>query len=242
MRPAEDAAVAEDPIRRRRLYEEVEARLTRDLREGIFKVGDFLPPERALMERFGVGRPAVREALFSLQKKGLLHLSSGERPKVTAPTAERMVRELAAAAQHFLTQPDGIAQFQRAREFLEVGLARAAAQTATADDIAMLKEKLDENKRAIGDPNAFAKTDVEFHHILATMQRNTIITALAEAVSGWLTEQRSKVLQKPEADRAAFRFHRRIFLAVKLGDATGAEAAMREHLSDVNRRYWNSMK
>jgi DNA-binding FadR family transcriptional regulator len=37
---------------------------------GELPVGDALPSERELMERFQVGRPAVREALLWLSKKG----------------------------------------------------------------------------------------------------------------------------------------------------------------------------
>ena len=40
--------------------------------QGILRPGDRLPSERELAERFGVSRPSLREAIASLDKKGLL--------------------------------------------------------------------------------------------------------------------------------------------------------------------------
>ena len=59
-------------IRRRKLYEEVALRIEELIREEQLDPGDQLPSERELMATFGVGRSAVREALLSLQKMGLV--------------------------------------------------------------------------------------------------------------------------------------------------------------------------
>lgn len=58
------------PIIRRKLADEVRDRLLALIRGGELRPGDRLPSERDLMERFGVGRPAVREALQSLARRG----------------------------------------------------------------------------------------------------------------------------------------------------------------------------
>jgi GntR family transcriptional repressor for pyruvate dehydrogenase complex len=233
--------VGKDLIQRRRLYEEIEARLANDIVAGRLKEGDQLPSERALMERFGVGRPAVREALLSLRKKGLVAVISGERARVTRPTAKALVAEISAGVQRLIEYPDGMRHLQEVRTFFEIGLARIAAMIATEGDILELKERLAENKAAIGRSPEFEHTDVAFHYVLAKIPRNPIFTTLAEAVVGWLTEQRRKALLQPQAYETAYRFHRRIFLAVKDRDPDRAEAAMREHLGVVAQQYWNSI-
>ena len=65
-------------------------------------IGSRLPSERELMERFGVGRSTVREALFKLNRMGLVQLAPGSQARITRPTAELIVNELAGAARHFL--------------------------------------------------------------------------------------------------------------------------------------------
>src|SRR5215471_18628149 len=129
-------------IRRRRLYEEVAGRLEGMIQEGHYSPGDQLPSERELMKQFGVGRPAVREALFALQKMGLVAVSSGERARVTRPTPKVVVESLSGAARHLLAAPDGVRHFQEARSFFEIGLARHAATHASDADIAELKAAL----------------------------------------------------------------------------------------------------
>jgi GntR family transcriptional repressor for pyruvate dehydrogenase complex len=65
---------ARSTVRRRRLYEDVASGLEAMIREGALIAGDALPSERELTVQFGVGRTAVREALFHLQKMGLIEL------------------------------------------------------------------------------------------------------------------------------------------------------------------------
>src|SRR5215470_10525466 len=135
-------------VRRRRLYEDVASGIEAAIRDGVLKPGDPLPSERELTVQFGVGRTAVREALFHLQKMGLIELKSGERAKVTRPTPEVVFEGLAGAARHMLAQPDGVRQFQDARTFFEVGLARHAAKHATASDLRDLAAALEANKQS----------------------------------------------------------------------------------------------
>src|SRR5215475_4018213 len=148
------------PIRRRKLYEDVALRIEEMIREGRYSPGDQLPAEREIMEELGVGRSAVREAMLSLQKMGLVTVSSGERARVTAPTAKALVGELSGAARLLLSQEGGIERFQQARALFEIGLARLAAQRATAEDLAKLKTALEANRAAIGDHSNFMRTDV----------------------------------------------------------------------------------
>src|SRR5689334_12566710 len=121
-------------VKRRRLYEDVASGLEAMIHGGRLQPGDPLPSERELTVQFGVGRTAVREALFHLQKMGVIELRSGERAKVTHPTPAVVLEGLAGTARHMLAQPDGVKQFQDARSFFEIGLARYAAKHATAAD------------------------------------------------------------------------------------------------------------
>lgn len=224
-------------IRRRRLSDEVLVRLEEMILSPQYEPGDQLPSERQLMERFGVGRPAVREALYSLQKMGLLEIKSGERGRVTKPTPRILLNELGGAARHLLAEPEGERHFQEARVFFEVGLARHAARHASKSDIEDLRTALDANRAALADLVAFERTDVEFHFVLAKISRNPIFMAIHEAVVEWLTKQRSLTLRIPNASKLAYQSHEDIFNAVADEDAERAETVMRDHLETVARQY-----
>lgn len=226
----------ETAVRQRKLYEDVAARLEQSIAVGDYAPGDPLPAERELMETFGVGRPAIREALFHLQKLGLVELRSGTRARVTRPTPQSVMDGLSVTARHMLAVPDGIHNFQAVRIFFEAGLARHAALHATDEDIADFEAALEANRASLGDLRQFERTDVAFHYVLALIPRNPIFTAIHAAFAEWLLEQRQTTLA-PGVDTISFDAHRAIFEAVAAHDPDRAERAMRDHLEYVSRRY-----
>ncbi len=230
------------PIRRRKLYEDVVERLEAAINEGHYAPGDQLPAERELMEAYGVGRTSIREALFALQRMGLIVISSGERARVSQPSAGTMIGELSGVARHMLARPGGAYHFQQARMLFEVGVARLAAETATADDIVRLEAALAANRAALGQGRAFERTDVAFHFALAEIPRNPIFTALHDGLSEWLTEQRTTSLKVRGSAEGAYAAHRRIFEAVAQHDSQAAADAMQAHLSEVSDSYWKASK
>lgn len=233
---------ARTPIRRRKLHEDVARAIERLIRDGGLAPGDRMPSERELTERFQVGRSTVREAMLSLQRMGLVAVSSGERARVAAPTPKAMVAELSGAARLLLAQPDGVRRFQEARLLFEVGLARLAAQRRGEADLARLREALEANRRAIGDHAAFVRTDVAFHRAIALVTGNPIFASLHEAVIAWLREQRLTSGRTAGAGEEAHAAHAAIYAAIAAGDAAAAERAMQDHLEAVAERYWRAAR
>jgi GntR family transcriptional repressor for pyruvate dehydrogenase complex len=227
------------PVRRRKLYEEVALRIEEMIREGRYTEGDSLPAERELMAELGVGRSAVREALMALARMGLVSVNSGERARVTAPTAESLVSELSGAARLLLAQPGGVRSFQEARALLEIGLCRLAAQRATDADLAALAAALEANRAAIGNHAALVRTDVAFHYAIAAISRSSIFIAVHDAVVEWLMEQRGTTLRAPGTAEEAYQAHRRIYEAIAAHDMVAAEAEMEAHLNTVVEVYWD---
>lgn len=224
------------PVKQRKLSHEVADHLERLIRDGELAETDRLPSERELMRQFGVGRPSIREALLHLSTMGLVEVRSGERARVTRPTPQFVIDALAGPARHMISAPGGVQNFQSARIFFEVGLARNAAMNATAEDLASLEEALELNRQSIGDLKRFERTDVDFHYVLAVMTRNPIFTAIHAALAEWLLEQRRTTLA-PGEDLKAYEAHRDIFQAIAARDPDRSEAAMRTHLEYVARRY-----
>ena len=229
-----------DIIRRRKLSQEVQERLEADICSGRFAPGTSLPSERELMKRFGVGRPSIREALFSLQKMGMVQVNGGEPTRVTEPRAEALVRELSGAVRLLIGDPVHMRALQDARTLFETALARRMAQVASEGDLARLEAALDANRRAMGDPQEFNRTDLAFHFAIATSSANSIVVALHEAVAEWLTEQRTESLKLVGVERRAFEAHSRIYDAIRRQDPDLAEREMRGHLEDISRYYWQS--
>jgi len=226
------------PIRRRKLYEEVVARLEELIHSEQLKPGEVLPSERDLMLQFGVGRPAIREALFALSRMGLVEVANGERARVSSPTPRTLLDELSGAARLMLSKPEGVHYFQEARTLFESALAEEAARVATRADMLALERSLQANKRAIGDPVRFQQTDVAFHLAIASIPRNSIYLALHEAIVEWLNEQRSVSLRRLGVDELAYASHRKLFEAIKEKKPDLARQTMRCHLEEISELYW----
>ena len=125
-----------EPIVRRKLSDEVFLRLKRLIVSGELQPGDDMPSERELMERFEVGRPAIREAMQALSNMGLVAISHGERAKVLKLTAKSIFKQVDVAAKIMLSSSkDSLEHLKSARIFFERGMVREAAAKATDDDV-----------------------------------------------------------------------------------------------------------
>jgi GntR family transcriptional repressor for pyruvate dehydrogenase complex len=224
----------------RKKFEEIAEHLELLRLSGRLSLGDKVPSERDLMAQFGAGRASVREALFTLQRKGLLTARAGAASRVSRPSADTMVSELSGAARHMLSMPGGVRDLQHARALFEIGLARHAALHASPEDLAGLRDALDQNGAA-KDQATFEKTDVMFHYTLAMIAHNPIFTSLHLALSDWLSDQRRVSALAGATFAGIYAQHRAVYEAIAHRDAAAAQVAMERHLEAVARFYWQQM-
>lgn len=223
------------------MFEQVAAHIEAQIVDGHLKPGDLLPPERDLQIAFGVGRPAIREALITLQKAGLVEIANGARARVQRATASHIFSGMAPAVRQMLSTPEGQREFQGARLFFECGLARNAARNATPEEISGLKAALDKNEAAIGDTPAFIATDIAFHLELAKIGHNSIFLALHDQISEWLREQRVVTLAANNQEQIAYAAHKAIYEAIAKRDPDGAEGAMLAHMQQLSQTFWRQV-
>ena len=225
-------------IDRRKLFEQVAEHIQGQILGGKLRPGDRLPSERDLQVQLGVGRPAIREALISLRKAGLIEILNGAPARVAMPTADTVLAGVLPAVLQMLSTEEGQRHFQNVRLLFETALARRAAQEATAFETSELKVALDANHKAIGNRQMFINTDVDFHFVLAKMTGNPVFTALHDGMSSWLKHQRVITLDTANQEVIAFEAHRKIFDAIAAQNPDAAEQAMREHLLQLQAAYW----
>jgi DNA-binding FadR family transcriptional regulator len=220
-----------DRIVRRKLSDEVLERLLRLISDGSLKPGDSMPSERELMDRFGVGRPAIREAMQSLSNMGLVSISHGERARVKELTAQSIIRQVDLSAHLMLSQSsDSLEHLKQARLFFERGMVREAAARATPEDVAALKAIVAEQRDALGKADAFMAADMRFHRRIAAISGNPIFVSVSEAMLGWLKAYHTELLLWSGKETFTLAEHADIIAAIEAGDADAAEAALIRHL------------
>lgn len=218
-------------IAKRKLSDEVFERLKRMLVEGEKTPGSLMPSERELMARFGVGRPAIREAMQQLESMGLVEINHGERARVLELTPQSLMRQVDQSARIMLSMSaDSLEHLKAARIFFERGMAREAAQRATDEDLKVLRATLDEQRRFLGDADQFIAADMRFHTQIAAISRNPIFTAVSEAMLGWLKTYHGEMLIWTGKEKYTLAEHEEIISHLAANDPDAAEAAMVKHL------------
>jgi DNA-binding FadR family transcriptional regulator len=227
-----------DPIVRRKLSDEVFDRLKAMIFNGECGPGETLPSERDLMARFGVGRPAIREALQALANLGLVTISHGERARVRQLTAQSAMRQLDPIAQLLLsTSPESLEHLKEARSFFERGMIRRAAELATADDVADLRAILARQLSLAGNAQAFISADMAFHTRVARITGNPIYIAVSEMMLGWLQEYHADLLIWRGHSDQTLAEHAEVVDRIEANDPDGAEQALVRHLARSNHLY-----
>lgn len=220
-----------EQIVRRKLSDEVFARLKRMITSGELHPGDEMPSERELMERFGVGRPAIREAMQALANMGLVAISHGERAKVLEVTAKSIMRQVDLTAKIMLSQSsDTLEHLKSARIFFERGMAREAAVKATLSDIADLRSILEEQRNCLGQADEFISADMRFHTRIAQISGNPIYVAVSESMLAWLKEYHTDMLIWTGKEKFTLVEHEEILDCLEAGDPDAGEQAMLKHL------------
>jgi DNA-binding FadR family transcriptional regulator len=216
-----------------RAADTVVRRLSEKIQSGEYLDGTPLPPERLLMEEYGISRTVVREAVQSLSKQGLLEARPRHRPIVRKPGYDAAISAMESVVLHLLNNSGGVKNLFDTRILMEAALVRQAAQQARKDDIAALKTALVGNQAAIDDSEEFYRTDRAFHALLYDIPRNPVLPALHKAYVTWLAPQWSRMPRLSERNRANFEAHERIFDAILMRDPDAAEAALRSHLEQA---------
>jgi len=226
------------PIARRKLAHDVLDRLLDGIAAGDFARGSLLPSERQLMERFRVGRPAVREALQDLQRMGLVVITHGEGARLVEPTAETVLDQIAVTVHHILaSSTKTLEHLKDARVFFEVGMARLAAAKATSADVDALNRCIRDMETAGTEFEKFMKHDIAFHRQIAEITGNPIYAAVSEAVLIWLSRYHSGVLRKLGREARTLDEHRLIAERIAAHDVEGAAAAMLMHQTRASDLY-----
>lgn len=225
-----------DPIKRRRLSDQVSAEIQVRIASGELKSGDKLPPEREMAESFRVSRGAVREALRNLERSGLVALQAGARggafigqgdPNVISDSF-RNLYQLGSVSLDELTE---------ARLWLAATVVRIACERATAADLDALTGNVDEAERLLKAKRYDDKIDVhiEFHNILARCTRNAVMAMLMGASMEVMRDFAHAA--GGERNDLTIKARRRLLAALRQRDADAAVAEMTDHLEDLRRRY-----
>jgi len=208
---------------------------------GELSEGDSLGREPDLVERFGVSRPSLREALRILEAEGLITVVRGVLGGVVVHEPdERMTARTAALV--LKARNVSLVDVFEARALLEPVAARVVASARARRSAANeLEALIGPQLLTIDDPDAFGKANALFHERLVSLAGNQTLSIVAEMLNEIVARAVAEVSRADGgADTAAtrrrgIRSQERLIALIRAGDGTGAEEHWRAHMSVVGR-------
>lgn len=223
-------------VRMPRVYEHIVDEIEGAIYDGRLQRGDKLPPERQLVRQFHASRVAVREALRTLEHRGLLDVRQG------------------AAGGHFIRDVDSrllrrdfhrllrlgrvtVGQLTEARVLIEPEIARLAALRATDADLKLLGGAIAERRELTEAGRHPRALGIDFHRLVAEAAKNPVHAVVIHAVMDVEADVVTAGIELSDVDNAAVdRAHQEIFDAIAAREPSRARAAMERHVVDVQRR------
>ena len=215
-------------IQKRTLSSEVVEQILSMIHTNQLQPGDRLPSERELSRAFNIGRSSVREAIKILETTGLVRTTTRGKEICLPRSAKIPAFNLAAD----LTN---IREVFEARKAIEIELSGLAAERASSEEIAVMRQALIAEGAS---QSVVAAADIAFHRALARSAHNSVLSEVYNSITGLLFQHfkyypLSWANRKEDPKQFILRVnknHLAIIDAIEARDVAGAKLAMQMHL------------
>lgn len=223
------------PVETKRASEAIFEQIREFIVRGELKPGDRLPSERNMIEMFQRSRPTIREALRMLERAGYIRTVAGSNGAIImAPNDKNLENSLTDALSIGHIPLEQMAEYRTASEAMT---AAWAAQRRTEEDIRAMESMLVRMVDCLDDYEQSVNLDPDFHGLIAKAAKNSVSVIFNRTFSKlnrrFVNEALASMSHEEQLEtcRRIYQMHVTIFSAIKAGDAEGASAAMRIHLT-----------
>jgi DNA-binding FadR family transcriptional regulator len=196
---------------------------------GKFPIGSILASDAVMMESYGVSRTVLREALKTLEAKGMIEA----RPKVgtrVSPASRWNFFDAQVLSWHFYAKPDR--RFYESlfdvRQSLEVHAVHLACERRTAEHVRLMKYWLHQMDMSEGNLEAHGLSGLEIHRAIAESSGNTLLRSVTGIVELTLALALKSLTGEAIAayHKASYGAHLAMLEAIEKGVADAAAEAV----------------
>jgi DNA-binding FadR family transcriptional regulator len=199
----------------------------REIADEGLEAGDSLPPESDMVQRFGVGRASVREALRILEAHGLIYLKTGR--KGGPVVAQTGPDQLGSTLSLFFGLSG--ATYGDLADFMVTVSPLLAERAAHNPDRDMVRTLL---STVAGNPCALhAQHEYGPHSAINKLAGNPLLAMFADAVDAVFSGHVFGITKQRDFKDEAIASHEAIAEAVLDGRAADARELMGQHIRDI---------
>jgi GntR family transcriptional repressor for pyruvate dehydrogenase complex len=215
---------------RHALTQQVADLLAERIVSGEFPEESLLPSERQLCEELEVSRTVIREAVKTLESRGLVRIERGRGTIVQEPQFGPLADALKLLIRRRKHLVDDLLEI---RKILEVHMVMRAAERRTDMNIKKMERCLEEMRESPNKPQGYVSADLAFHMEIARATQNPVLLVLLEPLSDLSLESRRTSYLGPKVVKLRAQQHEEILTCIRRRDGEGAQAAMSKHLDDT---------
>ena len=230
VQPAHTAVV--DPVldvAAEKTYQRLAEQIVALISGGEFKVGERLPSERTLADRFQVSRTSVREAVIALEVQEMVEVRGGSGIYVCRPPD--------VAKPVYVPEGPGPFELLRARRLVEGEIVAQAAELRKDIEVDRIYSALAAMRESCDDKRANEDADHNFHLSIAEATGNAVLVSMVNALWGQLRgpiwQRLEEHFHTPVLRQASLQDHQQIFSAIAMRDSAAARNAMHAHIDRV---------
>jgi DNA-binding FadR family transcriptional regulator len=219
------------PYQPKRAYQEIAQDIHEAIMAGRLHSGERLPSERSLAEQFQVGRLTIREALRTLETKGLIQIrhgrGGGSYVGVPEPTVlpSMIIDNL---------QLGGLTSDQatETRVGLECTIVKSAIKHATKEDLERVAENVEGSGEIMGESDAkeVVSKMIDYHILVGEATHNVALIMFIRALMEWARRGLIDWVPSPDVQSKSYRDHRKILNSIKNKEVELAQKHMEAHV------------
>lgn len=207
------------------LARKIEDELLRFIQETPVNIGERIPNEFELSQKFNAGRSTIREAVKGLASKGVLEVRQGAG---TFVLSQSTVEDDPLRLARYNDKLQLALELFDVRLMIEPEIAALAAQNASDDDISEIRRLCDEVEQIYLSGENHVRKDIELHKKIAHSSKNRVVEELIpliiSAVFTFANVTHRLLLHE------TIETHRAVTEAISRHDQVGARCAMEMHL------------
>lgn len=215
-----------EKMEKKLLGRRVEDALLDYILQELIEIGQKIPNEYELAEKFGVGRSTVREAVKGLVSKGILEVRRGSGTFVVSTSS---LEEDPLGLSRFPDKYKLALELFDVRLMIEPEIAVLACENATEEELDQLQKLCAEVEELCRSGEDHTAKDVEFHTCIARCSKNRVVELLVPVINSAVVTFAN--LTQRSLKEETIITHREILDSILRKDAVGARCAMVMHLT-----------